>query len=88
MLIALLSCLSFLPAQRFLRSETLAALFQFGWSLEPGQMSGPLHVCVFKRHELSVLARMECYEQREKVPYSSHGGHSSRIRSGLCRLLH
>jgi sodium transport system permease protein len=31
MLIALLSCLSFLPAQRFLRSETLAALFQFGW---------------------------------------------------------
>jgi sodium transport system permease protein len=31
MLIALLSCLSFLPAQAFLRSETLAALFQFGW---------------------------------------------------------
>ena len=31
MLIALLSCLSFLPAQRFLRSETLAAMFQFGW---------------------------------------------------------
>jgi sodium transport system permease protein len=31
MLIALLSCLSFLPAQTFLRSETLAALFQFGW---------------------------------------------------------
>jgi sodium transport system permease protein len=30
MLIALLSCLSFLPAQRFLRSETLAAMFQFG----------------------------------------------------------
>jgi sodium transport system permease protein len=30
MLIALLSCLSFLPAQLFLRSETLAALFQFG----------------------------------------------------------
>ena len=30
MLIALLSCLSFLPAQGFLRSETLAALFQFG----------------------------------------------------------
>jgi sodium transport system permease protein len=31
MLIALLSCLSFLPAQSFLRSETLAAMFQFGW---------------------------------------------------------
>jgi sodium transport system permease protein len=31
MLIALLSCLSFLPAQRLLRSETLAAMFQFGW---------------------------------------------------------
>ncbi len=31
MLIALLSCLSFLPAQGLLRSETLAALFQFGW---------------------------------------------------------
>ncbi len=31
MLIALLSCLSFLPAQAFLRSETLAALFRFGW---------------------------------------------------------
>jgi len=31
MLIALLSCLSFLPAQGFLRSETLAAMFQFGW---------------------------------------------------------
>jgi sodium transport system permease protein len=31
MLIALLSCLSFLPAQVFLRSETLAAMFQFGW---------------------------------------------------------
>jgi sodium transport system permease protein len=31
MLIALLSCLSFLPAQAFLRSETLAAMFQFGW---------------------------------------------------------
>jgi sodium transport system permease protein len=30
MLIALLSCLSFLPAQSLLRSETLAALFQFG----------------------------------------------------------
>jgi sodium transport system permease protein len=30
MLIALLSCLSFLPAQSFLRSETLAAMFQFG----------------------------------------------------------
>jgi sodium transport system permease protein len=30
MLIALLSCLSFLPAQGFLRSETLAAMFQFG----------------------------------------------------------
>ena len=30
MLIALLSCLSFLPAQGLMRSETLAALFQFG----------------------------------------------------------
>jgi sodium transport system permease protein len=30
MLIALLSCLSFLPAQGLLRSETLAAMFQFG----------------------------------------------------------
>ena len=30
MLIALLSCFSFLPAQSLLRSETLAALFQFG----------------------------------------------------------
>jgi sodium transport system permease protein len=30
MLIALLSCLSFLPAQVLLRSETLAAMFQFG----------------------------------------------------------
>jgi sodium transport system permease protein len=30
MLIALLSCLSFLPGQWLLRSETLAALFQFG----------------------------------------------------------
>jgi sodium transport system permease protein len=30
MLIALLSCLSFLPAQGLLRSETLSALFQFG----------------------------------------------------------
>lgn len=30
MLIALLSCFSFLPAQRLLRSETLAAMFQFG----------------------------------------------------------
>jgi sodium transport system permease protein len=31
MLIAILSCLSFLPGQWLLRSETLAALFQFGW---------------------------------------------------------
>jgi sodium transport system permease protein len=31
MLIALLSCLSFIPAQSFLHSETLAAMFQFGW---------------------------------------------------------
>jgi sodium transport system permease protein len=31
MLIALLSCLSFIPTQAFLRSETLAAMFQFGW---------------------------------------------------------
>jgi sodium transport system permease protein len=31
MLIALLSCLSFIPAQLFLRSETLAAMFRFGW---------------------------------------------------------
>lgn len=30
MLIALLSCFSFLPAQALLRSETLAAMFQFG----------------------------------------------------------
>jgi len=30
MLIALLSCFSFLPAQSLLRSETLAAMFQFG----------------------------------------------------------
>ncbi len=30
MLIAVLSCLSFLPAQRLLRSETLQAMFQFG----------------------------------------------------------
>jgi len=31
MLIAVLSCLSFLPAQSLMRSETLAALFRFGW---------------------------------------------------------
>lgn len=31
MLIALLSCLSFLPAQWLLASDTLASLFQFGW---------------------------------------------------------
>lgn len=31
MLIAVLSCFSFLPAQWLLRSETLAAMFQFGW---------------------------------------------------------
>jgi len=30
MMIAVLSCLSFLPAQSLLRSETLAAMFQFG----------------------------------------------------------
>jgi sodium transport system permease protein len=30
-LIALLSCFSFLPAQGLLRSETLAAMFQFGF---------------------------------------------------------
>lgn len=30
MLIAALTCLSFLPAQRLMRSETVAALFQFG----------------------------------------------------------
>ena len=31
LLIAVLSCLSFLPAQTLLRSESLAALFRFGW---------------------------------------------------------
>ncbi|MFO1218583.1 MAG: ABC transporter permease subunit [Burkholderiaceae bacterium] len=31
MLIAVLSCVSFLPAQWLLRSETLAAMFQYGW---------------------------------------------------------
>lgn len=31
MLIAALSCFSFLPSQYFLRSENLQALFQFGW---------------------------------------------------------
>jgi sodium transport system permease protein len=31
MLIAVLSCFSFLPGQWLLQSETLAALFQFGW---------------------------------------------------------
>ena len=31
LLIAVLSCMSFLPAQRLLRSESLAALFRFGW---------------------------------------------------------
>jgi len=32
MLIAVLSCLSFLPAQWLLRSDTLQAMFQFGWA--------------------------------------------------------
>lgn len=31
MAVALLACLSFLPGQWLLRSETLAAMFQFGW---------------------------------------------------------
>ena len=31
LLIAVLSCFSFLPAQSLLRSESLAALFRFGW---------------------------------------------------------
>ncbi len=31
MLIAVLSCFSFLPGQWLLRSETLSAMFQFGW---------------------------------------------------------
>jgi sodium transport system permease protein len=31
LLIALLSCLSFVPGQSLLRSESLAALFRFGW---------------------------------------------------------
>jgi sodium transport system permease protein len=31
MFIAVLTCVSFLPAQYLLRSESLAALFQFGW---------------------------------------------------------
>jgi sodium transport system permease protein len=31
LLIAMLSCLSFVPGQRLLRSESLAALFRFGW---------------------------------------------------------
>jgi len=31
MLIAVLSCLSFLPSQWLLRSDTLQAMFQFGW---------------------------------------------------------
>jgi sodium transport system permease protein len=31
MLIAVLSCMSFLPAQWLLRSDTLQAMFQFGW---------------------------------------------------------
>jgi sodium transport system permease protein len=31
MLVAVLSCLSFLPAQWFMQSETLSAMFQFGW---------------------------------------------------------
>ena len=31
LLIAVLSCLSFLPAQSLMRSESLAALFRFGW---------------------------------------------------------
>jgi sodium transport system permease protein len=31
MLIALLSCISFLPGQWLLRSDTLAAMFQYGW---------------------------------------------------------
>jgi sodium transport system permease protein len=31
MLIAVLSCISFIPAQRLLQSDTLQALFQFGW---------------------------------------------------------
>ena len=31
MMIAVLSCLSFLPGQWLLRSDTLAALFQYGW---------------------------------------------------------
>jgi sodium transport system permease protein len=32
MLVAVLSCLSFIPAQWLLRSDTLQALFQYGWS--------------------------------------------------------
>lgn len=32
LLIAVLSCLGFIPSQRLLRSESLAALFRFGWA--------------------------------------------------------
>jgi sodium transport system permease protein len=32
LLIAVVSCMSFLPAQSLLRSESLAALFRFGWA--------------------------------------------------------
>jgi sodium transport system permease protein len=46
MLIALLSCLSFLPAQGLLRSETLAALFRFG----------PMEALLFVVHLLPLAA--------------------------------
>jgi len=32
LLIAVLSCMSFLPAQSLLRSESLSAMFRFGWA--------------------------------------------------------
>ena len=61
-MIAVLSCLSFLPGQWLLRSETLAALFQFGLREALAFIALPLYV-LLPHH----------YAERHAVPLAALG---------------
>ena len=69
-LIAVLSCLSFLPAQWLLRSDTLQALFQFGW-IEAGLFIATLVPLACALSALLMALAIRCRTFKEAQAASS-----------------
>ena len=64
LLIAVLSCMSFLPAQSLLRSESLAALFRFGW-VEAAWFIGLLAPLAAALSSLMMAIAIRCKTMKE-----------------------